>query len=244
MNKDLEKLIKLSKFDLQIKTINKEKLILEADLNTKLAIKASNDEAIIRLEEIIKTNHLKRLKNEGYLEDLKLKLQDIDRKMNHIKNQKELKSLQLEEDITKDQITQNNMDIDRFEKIEIAKKEEIKNLKAENLDLEAAAEKLRETTRSQNEVIESKRDEVLSQKAIIAETISESVIQYYNKIKEWAHESAVVPVQQQVCLGCHIKINMKTYTDLLEFENIIYCHNCGRVLYLDLPKDTNEELPA
>ena len=35
---------------------------------------------------------------------------------------------------------------------------------------------------------------------------------FYEKIKRWAKDSAVVPVKKQACYGCYMKINDKNLT--------------------------------
>ena len=63
------------------------------------------------------------------------------------------------------------------------------------------------------------------------------ILTFYEKIKRWAKDSAVVPVKKQACYGCHMKINDKTYAEVIKAEEIINCPHCGRILYKD-----NEEL--
>ena len=51
------------------------------------------------------------------------------------------------------------------------------------------------------------------------------------KSKRWAKDSAVVPVKKQACYGCYMKINDKTYAEVIKAEEIINCPHCGRILY-------------
>jgi hypothetical protein len=44
-------------------------------------------------------------------------------------------------------------------------------------------------------------------------------------------DSAVVPVKKQACYGCHMKINDKTYAEVIKAEEIVNCPHCGRILY-------------
>ena len=53
----------------------------------------------------------------------------------------------------------------------------------------------------------------------------------YEKIKRWAKDSAVVPVKKQACYGCYMKINDKTYAEVIKAEEIVNCPHCGRILY-------------
>jgi predicted nucleic acid-binding Zn-ribbon protein len=91
----------------------------------------------------------------------------------------------------------------------------------------------------QNE-IQSKLDTLETQKKAIyenrdklIETIDSNIYKYYEKIKKWAGNSAVSQVKKQACMGCHMKINDKTYTDVIKAEEITTCPHCGRVLYIE-----------
>ena len=73
-------------------------------------------------------------------------------------------------------------------------------------------------------LIYDKRNELLDQ-------FDKKILTFYEKIKRWAKDTAVVPVKQQACYGCFIKINDKTYAEVLKGEEIVNCLHCGRILY-------------
>ena len=51
-------------------------------------------------------------------------------------------------------------------------------------------------------------------------------------LRRWAKNTSVVPVFKQACGGCFIRLNDRTYTEVLCDENsIITCPHCGRILY-------------
>ena len=84
-------------------------------------------------------------------------------------------------------------------------------------------ENLEEINKERN-VIYDKRNELLDQ-------FDKKILTFYEKIKRWAKDTAVVPVKQQACYGCFIKINDKTYAEVLKGEEIVNCLHCGRILY-------------
>ncbi|HHH37742.1 MAG TPA: hypothetical protein ENK77_03905, partial [Epsilonproteobacteria bacterium] len=56
---------------------------------------------------------------------------------------------------------------------------------------------------------------------------------FYEKIRIWAGNTAVVAVKKQACYGCYMKLNDKTYADVIRGEEITNCPHCGRILYIE-----------
>ena len=67
----------------------------------------------------------------------------------------------------------------------------------------------------------------------LMKSMDSNIYKYYEKIKKWAGNSAVSPVRKQACMGCYMKINDKTYADVIKAEEIVSCPHCGRVLYIE-----------
>ena len=63
--------------------------------------------------------------------------------------------------------------------------------------------------------------------------MNQNIIVFYEKIRRWARNTAVVPVRKQACYGCYMKLNDHTYASVVRGEEITTCPHCGRILYLD-----------
>jgi len=59
------------------------------------------------------------------------------------------------------------------------------------------------------------------------------VLAFYEKIRVWAGNTAVVPVKKQACYGCYMKLNDKTYSEVIKADEIVNCPHCGRILYIE-----------
>ena len=96
MNKYLQDLIKLSKFDTSISMfepkIENEKAKLATFIETAEAIKTSINNIYLEVDEI----KSKRTKNNIHLAELKSKLEDIAKKNKDVQTEKELKALEKE----------------------------------------------------------------------------------------------------------------------------------------------------
>lgn len=238
MNKYLEDLIKLSKFDTSISMfepkIENEKAKLATFIETAEAIKKSINDIYLEIDEI----KSKRTKNNIHLAELKTKLEDIAKKNKDIQTEKELKALQLEEEIAKEQISFANEEIERLDTLASSKEEELKELQSKLSEEEESIKDIQVAVDNTIEEINKERNVVYQERSELLEKFDNKILTFYEKIKRWAKDSAVVPVKKQACYGCYMKINDKTYAEVIKSEEIINCPHCGRILYKE---DETEE---
>ena len=231
MNKYLQDLIKLSKFDTAISMfepkIENEKAKLATFVETASAIKASINSIYLEIDEI----KSKRTKNNIHLAELKSKLENIAKKNKDVHNEKELKALQLEEEIAKEQISFANEEIDRLDNLAKSKESVLKELQEKLTAEEEDIKEIQVAVDNTIENINKERNDVYQQRSELLEKFDNKILTFYEKIKRWAKDSAVVPVKKQACYGCYMKINDKTYAEVIKAEEIVNCPHCGRILY-------------
>lgn len=231
MNNYLRDLVKLSKYDNAISMfepkIEKEKAKLSAFVEVAQSIK----EEINNTHEQIDDVKSKRTKNNIHLAELKSKLDEISRKNSEVRNEKELKALQLEEEIAREQISFANEEINRLDEIAVTKEEKLKELQEKLTCEEEAIKEVRIVVDSEIDAINQERNIVYQQRAQLLEEFDNKILTFYEKIRRWAKDSAVVPVKRQACYGCFMKINDKTYSEVVKSEEIVNCPHCGRILY-------------
>ena len=231
MNKYLQDLIKLSKFDTAISMfepkIENEKAKLATFVETAEAIKASINSIYSEIDDV----KSKRTKNNIHLAELKTKLDNIAKKNKDVHNDKELKALQLEEEIAKEQISFANEEIDRLDNLTKNKETILKELQEKLTAEEDDIKEIQVAVDSTIEEISKERNVVYQERSELLEKFDNKILTFYEKIKRWAKDSAVVPVKKQACYGCHMKINDKTYAEVIKAEEIVNCPHCGRILY-------------
>ena len=234
MNKYLQDLIKLSKFDSSISMfepkIENEKAKLATFIDTAETIKSSINTLYVEIDEV----KSKRTKNNIHLSELKSKLETIAKKNDSIQNEKELKALQLEEEIAKEQVSFANEEIIRLDTISTSKEEELKVLQANLTEEEEAIQDIQIAVDNAIEEINKERNLVYQERSELLEKFDNKILTFYEKIKRWAKNTAVVPVKKQACYGCYMKINDKTYAEVIKSEEIINCPHCGRILYKEV----------
>lgn len=234
MNKYLQDLIKLSKFDTAISMfepkIENEKAKLATFVETAESIKASINSIYLEIDEV----KSKRTKNNIHLAELKTKLDNIAKKNKDVHNDKELKALQLEEEIAKEQISFANEEIDRLDNLAKNKEVTLKELQEKLTAEEEDIKEIQVAVDSTIEEINKERNVVYKERSELLEKFDNKILTFYEKIKRWAKDSAVVPVKKQACYGCYMKINDKTYAEVIKAEEIINCPHCGRILYKEV----------
>ncbi|MBU3015486.1 zinc ribbon domain-containing protein [Poseidonibacter lekithochrous] len=241
MNKYLQDLIKLSKFDTAISMfepkIENEKAKLATFVETAEDIKASINTLYLEVDDI----KSKRTKNNIHLSELKSKLESISKKNDNIHTEKELKALQLEEEISKEQISFANEEIVRLDTLAESKEENLKDLQEKLTEEEESIKDIQVAVDNTIEEINKERNVVYQDRSELLEKFDNKILTFYEKIKRWAKDSAVVPVRKQACYGCYMKINDKTYAEVIKSEEIVNCPHCGRILYKEPETEETKE---
>jgi predicted nucleic acid-binding Zn-ribbon protein len=234
LNKYLEQLVELSKYDTQISSfepqIKNEKAKLEVFSKDALVLK----EEIDRLESEIKEIKSKKSKHDVHLSELKDKLNDIAKKGAIVQTEKEIKALQLEEEITKEQISFSNEEIARLDKLQESKNEALKEAISKLSEEEESIKELEVQISQKIEQLNVEREDISIKKGKLVEKIDPKILTFYEKVKRWAKNTAVVPVRKQACYGCYMKISDKAYAEVIKSEEIVTCPHCGRILYKEI----------
>mgnify|MGYP002640940724 FL=1 len=237
MNQHLKQLIELSKVDKEIDAF--EPQIEEANYNYEAALAKTKsiESDIENLTAEIKGEELKRSKNELHLAELSQKLQENSKKSADIKTEREMKSLQLEEEIAKEQVTFANEEIERLDRIIGAKKEQTAAAKVTLVELQSKLESVKADVDAKLAVINKERQAVFVAKEKLLSNVNQKGLAFYQKIRRWAKNTTVVPVEDQACMGCHMIINDKIYADVIKAEDITTCPHCGRILHVEASQE-------
>ncbi|WP_149717445.1 zinc ribbon domain-containing protein [Campylobacter concisus] len=231
MNKYLQQLVELSDLDKQIdgfipriQDIEKAYKNIEEECETITV-------NIERLDEEV--NDLKSQKSgtNTHIAEFSAKIKDVAKKSSSAKSEKEIKALSLEEDIAKEQLEAANEEIARLEKLIDSKNSQKDELGSKKAELEENLKNIKSKTSSELENIGKEREEVYAKKDKLIATMNQKILAFYEKIRKWAHNTAVVPVKKQACYGCFMQINDKTFSAVVKGEDIVTCPHCGRILY-------------
>ncbi len=239
MNAYLKQLVELVEIDKKIDSFEPRVAQIREKLDAKLNEQKTLEEKIEKHKEDIQDNELKKRKNELHLEELNEKLKSLSEKSSAVKTEKEMKALQLEEEIAKEQIDFANEEINRFEKIDELKTSEIEEFEKEIASMQEEIAATQKETDKELAALEKERTSVFAEKEKLMANMNQNIIIFYEKIRRWAGNTTVVPVRKQACYGCYMRINDHTYSNVIRGEEITTCPHCGRILFLE--PQTEEE---
>ena len=160
------------------------------------------------------------------------RLEEISKKMSEVKTEKELKALNIEEELAREQITYQNSEINRLEAQIASVDEKIQAIQEEIVKIDADIVEIEKDVASALEEIRKEQEVISKKKAVIVEKMDQKIVLFYEKIRKWAKNTSVVPVYKQACGGCFIRISDRVYSEVLKGDDIITCPHCGRILYI------------
>jgi len=233
LNKHLNELIELSNNDKAIDSYTPQ---LEAADKKVARIQKKVDQAQSELDGLktdIENNEVKVKTFEEQLTLLNEQLALNVKKLKEISTEKEMKALSLEEDIAKEKMTFANEEIERLQAINETKKALLQEASQKVTDLNAEFETVNKAVSEEKAEIEKSKGELFVTREKLSRDIEQKVLSFYEKIRIWAGNTAVVPVRKQACYGCYMKLNDKTYSEVIKADEISNCPHCGRILYME-----------
>ena len=238
MNRHLEELIELSKLDKSIDDFTPQ---IEA-AQKKLARRAKKrDEILEQIAQLTEASEKAKATISSYEEQIKALNEQLiasKAKSDMITTEKEMKALSMEIELAKEKLAHANSEIERYQAIVDAKMSEIeeatKALEVANKEFEKVSVEVNKKLAN----IDANKGKLFEERNSKTMALDMKILSFYEKIRVWARNTAVVPVKKQACYGCYMKLNDSTYAALIKSEEIITCPHCGRIIYLE--KQTEE----
>ena len=80
--------------------------------------------------------------------------------------------------------------------------------------------------------INARLAELQAERAELAAPVDPETLTLYSRLFTRRGDAAVVPLENGICGGCHMKIVTSTIQQLRQSETLTQCDSCGRILYL------------
>jgi predicted nucleic acid-binding Zn-ribbon protein len=231
MNADIEMLLKIQEYDKQIYQLESEfakKLEEREKLEELLTAYTLNmEQAQEELDEILEDLNFKK----NLLEEKEILLEKLDEKSNAVYNQKQSDALSSEITIAK---TNKSILEDKILEIQAVVDDKNKKISEIQQQIDETKQKLEAFDVQLSEIkrdIDKQIEKINEDKQTMLSEINPNLLAKYNKIAIWAKGSAVVRVENETCYGCFIKLPPQVSVLVEETEEIVYCPNCGRILY-------------
>ena len=224
----------------------------------RLLVLQDRDRKIRALKQELKTAPLERKDLDSKLSTANTQLDAA--KLKAKENEVERKKLENEAQARRDQIarfqtqkfqTRKNEEFQALSNEITRFENEVRQLEDRELELMEAAEKLKATaaeadktaqsTRalferqvadlaSKTQAIETQLSELEKERSTLAAEIDEDLMDTYQHLFSNKGE-AVAPLENGICMGCHMKVTAQTAVFVRGGKGIIHCENCGRILY-------------
>jgi uncharacterized protein len=235
MNPNLKSLIELQKLDDVIRALEAEIRALPVKI---AAIESTLSEHIREVEAgktRIAENQKSRRKRESDIAALRDKITKLRTQTLEVKTNEQYKAMlheiefnergirTLEDEILAEMIESESLDRQL--------KEAEKSLAAEKARAQDEIRVAQERKRQDEEklaVAQASREQARS-------TLSSDIYFGYQRIANAKRGIAVAEVLNEACAACHVKLRPQAYNEVQTNENILYCENCGRVLYFVPP---------
>ncbi|MGE4547114.1 MAG: zinc ribbon domain-containing protein [Desulfurella sp.] len=231
MNADIEMLLKIQEYDKQIYQLESEfakKLEEREKLEELLTAYTLNmEQAQEELNEILEDLNFKK----NLLEEKEVLLEKLDEKSSAVQNQKQSDALSSEITIAK---TNKSILEDKILEIQAVVDDKNKKISEIQQQIDETKQKLEAFDIQLSEIkhdIDKQIEKINEDKQTMLSEINPNLLAKYNKISIWAKGSAVVRVENETCYGCFIKLPPQISVLVEETEEIVYCPNCGRILY-------------
>lgn len=131
-------------------------------------------------------------------------------------------------------------DVTKLEDGELEQMEALEGAKAKLKDAQA---KLAETQKRVNdelkaqdergEVLKKRLEELGAERKELAAPVEEDILDLYTRIFTKKGDAAIVPMENAMCGGCHMKVVVGVIQSLKQSESLTQCEACGRILYME-----------
>jgi predicted nucleic acid-binding Zn-ribbon protein len=228
---DLEQLLllqdrqqKIKQIDNEIKTLPLQKKNLEEQLAASVASleaikqkarQTEIDRKKLELDVGTRTESIARLRTQQYQTRKNDEFQALGHEIERYENEiGKLEDAELELMVEADKL---KAEISAEEKRAASTKESMSRQMA---DLEAKS-----TT------LESRLDDLSKERSALAGKIDEDLLGRFERLFASKGDAVIVPLEHEVCTGCHMKVTIATAMRARAGKEIVSCDNCGRILY-------------
>jgi len=215
---------KIKQIQTEVETLPLQKKSLEAQLAASVAgvevlkqkaRRVEMDRKKLELDVGTRTESISRLKTQQYQTRKNDEFQAIGHEIERYENEiRKIEDEELELMIEADKL---KADLGVEEKKAATVKESVARQTA---DLEA-----------KSKTLESHLEELTKEREEIAGKIDEDLLGRFERLFKSKGDAVVVPLEHEVCTGCHMKVTTQTAHRAKAGKEIVSCDNCGRILY-------------
>ncbi len=240
MKAGIELLFALQKKDDFIKEIEEEILKIPKLIELLEKEKESKKSIIAREHDFLKKNLEERKAFDIEIQKVKDKIAKYQEQLKKITTNEEYKSLKSEIKNEEDAISQIEEKI--IEKM-LEADQITEKIKAAEQEFQKIAQDFDKKISDLNKKLVYQKEKLISEKLErekLASAIESQLIKIYNNLFQRKAGKVVSEVKSEFCGICNIKIRPQILSELITSEDLVVCENCGRILFKEIPKETEE----
>ena len=231
MKEKIKLLIDLQDCDTRIKTVENKKQ--EGPIKIKrLQDEFDNSKSQIEAE-LYQLESFKRERRgaEQEVEELEIRIEKSNIKLNNIKSNKEYKAALKElDDLGKEKLILEDKLLEIMEKIE-ALEEQFSASKAKSTELSEKFKNERDSILEELTAFDQVLGRLKIERARFSEDIDESLLRRYDALRQNKEGLAISPVTNGICQTCHMGIPPQKFNELIRGDTLMSCPHCHRIIY-------------
>jgi predicted nucleic acid-binding Zn-ribbon protein len=231
MHKNIAQLLVIQEKEQELRTLEDEKNDLPKMLDNSKAHLGRLEEGVQEARDELKQAQVRfkdlELESGSKLENiakLEAQLFTIKNNTDYKAMEKEIADRKIENERLEDKMLEVMEDIEAKKKVVSEGEQLVKDKKA---DLAAEQKKVeQQIAKLDGEIaaLKEQRDKLLP-------TVSEDVLRKYKQIFNKKRDTAVVPLIDYTCGGCHMQLPPQTANNVRKANELVICDNCSRILY-------------
>jgi len=228
---ELSRLIDVQEIDKVIQEVTQELTKLPEELKAGEAaleeLKAAHAARLQELEDL----KAQRRDTETEMADMEEGIKNSRQRLMEIKSNIEYKAMLKEIAFKEDQRDQRETRLLQFMELMETQNRLIAERLQQMEELEATLVRQRQEVAVQVAKLDKELAELEERRKKVRKTVPAPLMKRYEFIRQRRNSSAVCPVHEGVCLGCHMNILPQQFIDLQKGLEILQCPHCQRILY-------------
>ncbi len=107
----------------------------------------------------------------------------------------------------------------------------IADAEKENTTVKAQVQQQLANLDAKTATIETQLAQIETDRTKLATGIDEDLLDTYDHLFASKGDNAVVALEHEVCMGCHMKLTTQTAVRVKGRREVVHCEQCGRILY-------------
>jgi predicted nucleic acid-binding Zn-ribbon protein len=228
---ELSRLIDVQEIDKVIQEVTQELTKLPEELKAGEAtleeLKAAHAARLQELEDL----KAQRRDTETEMADMEESIKNSRQRLMEIKSNIEYKAMLKEIAFKEDQRDQRETRLLQFMELMETQNRLIAEQLQQMEELEATLIQQRQEVAVEVKKLQQEMGELEERRKKVRKTVPAPLMKRYEFIRQRRNSSAICPVHEGVCLGCHMNILPQQFIDLQKGLEILQCPHCQRILY-------------